>query len=156
VNFDGRISFLEYLLYQYREFCNPADFCDRAMRAWGEDEHPEIVKARNALEEVNEAIRAYEREKARLIAESQREGVRGLTAKHTLAQLAASPLAEKLNMALIKAEAAVRKAVKLFGNGITGGEASTSGRPTQGTMFWMSADLEVKKSLYGRRASRFN
>jgi hypothetical protein len=33
VNFDGRISFLEYLLYQYREFCNPGDFCERSMKA---------------------------------------------------------------------------------------------------------------------------
>jgi len=157
VNFDGRISFLEYLLYQYREFCNPADFCERAMRTFGEDEHPEIRKARMALEEVNEAIRAYEREKARLESESKQPGVRGLTAKHTLAQLAASPLAEKLNHALIKAEAAVRKAVKLFGNGFVGGEQSEgSGKPTAGTMFWMSADLEVKQHLYGRRASRFN
>jgi len=110
-----------------------------------------------ALEEVNEAIRAYEREKVRLEMEAKKDGVRGLTAKHTLAQLAASPLAEKLNTALIKAEAAVRKAVKLFGNGFSGGEASaSSGKPSQGTMFWMSADLEVKKHLYGRRASRFN
>ena len=126
------------------------------MRTYGEDEHPEIRKARMALDEVNEAIRAYEREKSRLEAESKQPGVRGLTAKHTLAQLAASPLAEKLNTALIKAEAAVRKAVKLFGNGMVAGEQSgSSGKPTQGTMFWLSADLEVKKQLYGRRASRF-
>jgi hypothetical protein len=158
VNFDGRISFLEYLLYQYREFCNPADFCERSMKTFGEAEHEEIIKARSALEDVNAAIRAYEREKARLLAESEQPGVRGLTAKHTLAQLAASPLAERLNTALIKAEAAVRAAVRKFGNGMTGGEASgsSSGRPTQGTMFWMTADLEVKKSLYGRRASKFN
>ena len=31
VNFDGRVSFLEYLLYQYRDFANPADFCQRSM-----------------------------------------------------------------------------------------------------------------------------
>jgi hypothetical protein len=155
VNFDGRISFLEYLLYQYREFCNPADFCERSMRTFDEAEHPEIRKARQALDDVNEAIRAYEREKARLMAESQQAGVRGLTAKHTLAQLAASPLAENLNTLLIKAEAAVRKAVKLFGNGYVAGSEATSSKPTQGTMFWMSADLEVKKNLYGRRASRF-
>ena len=29
VNFDGRISFLEYLLYQYQEFANPSDFVTR-------------------------------------------------------------------------------------------------------------------------------
>jgi hypothetical protein len=63
VNFDGRISFLEYLLYQYKDVANPADFCHRSM---GHDEHPEIKKARLALEEVNKRIRAYEEEKARL------------------------------------------------------------------------------------------
>ena len=31
VNFDGRISFLEYLLYQYRAYANPADFAMRSM-----------------------------------------------------------------------------------------------------------------------------
>jgi hypothetical protein len=31
VNFDGRISFLEYLLYQYKAVANPADFCMRSM-----------------------------------------------------------------------------------------------------------------------------
>lgn len=31
VNFDGRISFLEYLLYQYKDVANPADFCHRSM-----------------------------------------------------------------------------------------------------------------------------
>lgn len=31
VNFDGRISFLEYLLYQYKDVANPADFCFRSM-----------------------------------------------------------------------------------------------------------------------------
>jgi hypothetical protein len=31
VNFDGRVSMLEYLLYQYQAFANPADFCSRSM-----------------------------------------------------------------------------------------------------------------------------
>jgi len=153
VNFDGRISFLEYLLYQYREFCNPADFCERSMRTFEEGEHPEITKARLALEEVNAAIRAYEKEKNRLQEESKLPGVRGLTAKHTFAQLAASPLAEKLNTSLIKAEAAVRRATRLFGDAssLTPAEISAL-RPTQGTVFWMNADLDVKKKLYGRKA----
>jgi len=79
VNFDGRISFLEYLLYQYKDVANPADFCTRSM---GHDEHPEIRKARLALEEVNKRIRAYEEEKARLTAESQGEGVKALGEEH--------------------------------------------------------------------------
>ncbi|KAH9262843.1 hypothetical protein BASA82_000135 [Batrachochytrium salamandrivorans] len=150
VDFDGRISFLEYLLYQYRDFCNPADFCERSMRQEGE--HPEVTKARLLLEDVNAAIRAYEKEKIRLETDAQLPGVRGLTATHTLAQLSASPLAEKLSTALIKAEAAVRKATKLFGAGAAQtGENSSSSQT--GAVFWMSADLEVKKNLYGRRAA---
>jgi len=74
VNFDGRIAFLEYLLHQYRDVANPADFCHRSMS--GPDEHPEIRKARLALEEVNKRIRAYEAEKARLEAESKEPGVK--------------------------------------------------------------------------------
>jgi len=31
VNFDGKVSMIEYLLYQYRAFANPADFVTRAM-----------------------------------------------------------------------------------------------------------------------------
>merc|ERR1712232_551166 len=115
VNFDGRVSFLEYLLYQYRDVANPADFCVRSMS--GGDEHPEIRKARLALEEVNKRIRAFEAEKARLEAEAQKPGVKGLKAKNELAQLDSSPLWEQLNAALITAEAAVRIATKKFGGG---------------------------------------
>jgi len=78
VNFDGRLSFLEYLLYQYKDIANPSDFCTRSM---GKDEHPEIKKARLALEEVSKRIRAYEEEKARLSSESQGSGVKALGAK---------------------------------------------------------------------------
>lgn len=157
VNFDGRISFLEYLLYQYREFCNPADFCERSMKTADVGEHPEIAKAREALDEVTKAIRAYEQEKSRLQAESAQPGVRGLGAKHTLAQLAASPLAEKLNMALIRAEYQVRKAMKLFGPESANAQSGVDGdgKPTGGTMYWLASDLESKKALYGRRASSF-
>lgn len=148
VNFDGRVSMLEYLLYQYKDFCNPADFCKKSMAGPGEAE--EIKKARLALDEVNKRIQAYEAEKTRLEEESRLPGVKGLKAKNLLAQLSSSPLAEELNMALIKAEAAVRKAVKLFGGSSGGGEGGSAG-PTQGAMWWMSKDLEVKKAKYGRK-----
>jgi len=146
VNFDGRISFLEYLLYQYREYANPADFVKRSM-AQGQ-EHPEVTKARRALEDVNKAIREYEKEKSRLVAESQLPGVKGLGAKAQLAILNASPLAEKLNEALISAEAAVRIATKKYSGevgagGITGGDSA-------GAIWWMNRDLADKKSRYGR------
>jgi|Transcript_27378 hypothetical protein len=150
VNFDGRISFLEYLLYQYRAFANPADFATRSMKA--PDEHPEIKKARLALEEVNARIRAYEEEKCRLEEESKLPGVKGLKAKNMLAQLDASPLMEELNKALITAEAALRRVNKMFGKGGShaGGDSESAGR-SDGAMWWMNKDLEVKKARYGRK-----
>jgi len=144
VNFDGRISFLEYLLYQYQEVANPGDFCKRSM---GHDEHPEIRKARLALEEVNKSIRAYEEEKARLTAESQGSGVKALGAKNMLAQIDAGPLKETLNKALITAEAAVRIASKKFGG--QGGGNGEGGGSSLGAIWWMNRDLEEKQKKYG-------
>lgn len=152
VNFDGRISFLEYLLYQYREYANPADFCERQLSNTVPD-HPDIIKARTALDDVTKAIRAYEQEKARLEEESAKPGVRGLTARHSLAQLAASPLAEKLNKALITAEAAVRMVTRRIQKEMESGEG---GSKQSGSAFWMNRELEEKQKLYGRRASKFN
>jgi len=142
VNFDGRISCLEYLLYQYKDVANPADFCSRSM---GHDEHPEIRKARLALEEVNKRIRAYEEEKARLTAESQGEGVKALGAKNMLAQIDAGPLKAELNKALITAEAAVRIASKKYGGQSGGG----SGASSEGAIWWMNRELADKQKRYG-------
>merc|ERR1711934_2891 len=147
VNFDGRASFLEYLLYQYKDVANPADFCNRSM---GHDEHPEIRKARLALEEVSRRIRAFEEEKARLEKESKEPGVKGLRAKNMLAQLENNPLKEELNKALITAEAAVRIATRKFGRGGTGGADGARSNPTEGAIWWMNKDLEVKKQRYGK------
>lgn len=149
VNFDGRVGFLEYLLYQYRDVANPADFCQRSMS--GPDEHPEIRKARLALEEVNKRIRAYEEEKQRLEAEAQLPGVKGLRAKNMLAQLDSSPLAEELNKALITAEAAVRIACRKFGGVAAPANADGSvGMSNEGALFWLQADLAAKKARYGK------
>jgi len=144
VNFDGRISFLEYLLYQYKDVANPADFCKRSMSA--PDEHPEIRKARLALEEVNKRIRAYEEEKARLEGEAAGTGVKSLAAKNTLAQIESSPLKEELNKALITAEAAVRIATRKFG-GQSGAHGTDAGS-SDGALWWMNRDLEEKQRKY--------
>jgi len=141
VNFDGRLSFLEYLLYQYKDLCNPAEFCKRSM---GHDEHPEIKKARLALEDVNKRIRAYEEEKARLTAESQGSGVKALGAKNMLAQIDAGPLKAELNKSLITAEAAVRIASKKYG-----GTTSSDGSSSEGAVWWMNRELEEKQTKYG-------
>ncbi len=149
-NFDGRISMIEYLLYQYQDFANPQEFTFRAMKASTIEEHPEIVKARKALFEVNEAMRAYETEKHRLTELSKLSGVKGLSATHSLAILESSPLRETLNQKLISAEAAVRIAARKFGGDMS--EVSESGvirKPTQGSIFWINRDLEQKKKLYG-------
>eukprot|EP01130_Rhizamoeba_saxonica_P000553 TRINITY_DN10522_c0_g1_i1.p1 TRINITY_DN10522_c0_g1~~TRINITY_DN10522_c0_g1_i1.p1 ORF type:complete len:281 (-),score=82.90 TRINITY_DN10522_c0_g1_i1:55-876(-) len=146
VNFDNRVSMLEYLLYQYREFANPADFCVRSMS--NAEEHPEIRKARLALQDVNDRIRAYEAEKARLTEASQKPGVAGLRAKNELAQLDSSPLWEELNRALITAEAAVRIATRKFG-GVSAGDGE-SHSAADGAIWWMNKDLEEKKKHYGR------
>jgi len=148
VNFNGRISFLEYLLYQYKAVANPADFCKRSM---GTDEHPEIRAARLALEEVNRRIREYEAERHRLTEEAKQPGVRGLKATNELAQLDAGPLAEALNKALITAEAAVRIAVRKYGGSGGGGGGGGDAGPSQGALWWMSRDLEEKKRRYGRK-----
>ena len=117
-------------------------------------EHPEIAKARQALEDVNAAIRAYETEKARLEKESKEPGVKGLGAKHQLSCLNASPVAEKLNTALIKAEAAVRIATRKFGASgsvFSMDPADREAKATDGALWWMSRDLEEKKARYGRK-----
>ncbi len=153
VDFDGRISFLEYLLYQYREYANPADFCVRMMA--GPDEHPDITKARLALEEVNKSVKAYEAEKARLTELSETGGVKGMRAKNELAQLLAGPLWEKINKDLITAEAAVRIAVKKFGGGASGGGgtvvAGAKASLTDGAIWWMQRELQEKQERYGGR-----
>jgi len=154
VNFDGKITMLEYLLYQYQGVASPADFCVRSM-SQGE-EHPEVRKARLALEEVNKRIRAYEAEKARLEAEAAGTGVKALKAKNMLAQLDSSPLKEDLNVALIKAEAAVRMAVKKFGGSVAPPANSGSTTPRQvsdsaGAAWWMNRDLEEKQKRYGKK-----
>lgn len=151
VNFDGRVSMLEYLLYQYQAFANPADFARRAMGS--PDEHPEVRKARLALEEVNRKIRAYEAERHRLTEGAKLPGVKGLQAKHQLSILDEGPIKVELNEALIHAEAAVRAATKKYGGsaaGAGGANGDDGGARTEGSLWWMNRDLEEKKRRYGR------
>lgn len=153
VNFDGKITMIEFLLYQYRsvEGIDPAQFIKRSQKA--PDEHPEITAARLALEEVTRRIKAYEAEKARLEDLSENgSGIKSLKAKNELAQLEAGPLKEALNEALIRAEAKVRKVVKMFGAGGSGGGADgEDAAPSQGSAWWMEYDLEQKQKKYGKR-----
>jgi len=146
VNFDGRVSFLEYLLYQYN--ASPKDLMDRSS---GRELPEEVLAAMRALEEVNKRVNAYETEKARLTEGSELPGIKGLKAKNELAQLKSSPLWESINKALITAEAAVRMASRKYGVGK--GEAGEGGAVrTNGTMWWLERELITKKEKYGPKA----
>lgn len=143
VNFDGRISFLEYLLYQYN--LSPTDFVSRSNTTHEVNEA--LERAKLALEEVNARILAYETEKARLEELAAGTGVKALGAKNLLAQLHASPLADELRKALITAEAAVRIAAR---TGKTTTAAGGSASKTDGSIWWLQRDLKAKKEKYGK------
>lgn len=147
VNFDGKVSFLEYLLYQFD--ASPKTLMERSK---GGELPEEVVAAMRALEEVNKRVNAYETEKRRLEDESEGgNGIKALKAKNELAQLKNSPLWSEINKALITAEAAVRLASKKYGIGVPSGlPGGASGPRTNGTMWWLQRELEQKKKLYGK------
>lgn len=153
VNFDGRVSLLEYLCYQFG--ASPKMLMERSMAAG--DLPEEVLKALAALEEVNKRIRLYEAEKQRLTDESALPGIKGLKAKNELAQLNAGVLWENLNVALITAEAAVRIAKRKYGvaadaqAGQGGAAAGAQNIRTNGTLWWLDRELKTKQELYGPR-----
>jgi hypothetical protein len=135
VNFDGRVSFLEYLLYQYK--ASPKDLMDR-QTVQSSTIPPEVLAAIAALAEVNKRVKEYETEKARLedIAEHG-SGIKSPKAKNELAQLVSGPLWEQINKALITAEAALRMAQKKYGSGSGNADASAGAPRVSGTMWWL-------------------
>jgi len=149
VNFDGRVSFLEYLLYQYG--ASPKSLIERSLG--GGDMPEELRQALLALQEVQKRVNEYEAEKARLEEESKAnggQGVKALSAKNLLAQLNSSPLWEAINKALITAEAKVRIAQRKYG---VGGTAVADGPiRNNGTLWWMDRELQEKKERYGKKA----
>jgi len=148
VNFDGKMSLLEFLLYQYN--ASPKTLMERSMG--NEELPPEVVEAMKALEEVNKRVNAYEAEKKRLEDDSESgSGTKALKAKNELAQLKVSPLWEAINKALITAEAAVRIASKKCGVTAPSGKVSGANAVrTNGTMWWLSRELQAKKAKYGK------
>lgn len=151
VNFDGRVSFLEYLLYQYK--ASPKDLMDR-QTPQSSAIPPEVAAAIAALAEVNRRVKEYEAEKARLeeIAATG-SGIKSPKAKNELAQLVSGPLWEQINKALITAEAAVRIAQRKYGGGGMAGTEQGAGAPRiSGTMWWLDRELKTKKERYGPRA----
>jgi hypothetical protein len=156
-NGNGKISFLEYLIYQYE--CDVKDLMSRVMAAPVVDEDEAIRLARLALEEVQRAIKAYESEKQRLTDQSNDnggKGIKALKAKNMLAQLDSSPIFEHLNTSLIKAEAALRRVTReaaARGGRVGGGEqkaGEAAPMRTDGTMWWMQRAIREAKEKYGR------
>jgi len=146
VNFDGRVSFLEYLLYQFN--ASPKDLMDRQTPS---GLPAEVLAAMAALAEVNKRVQAYEAEKARLeeIAATG-TGIKSPKAKNELAQLVSGPLWEQINKALITAEAALRLAQRKYGGAGSVGTEGGNVR-TNGTMWWLDRELKAKKEKYGPR-----
>jgi len=151
VNFDGRISLLEYLLYQYK--ASPKELM---LRQSGGSLPEEVLAAIRALEEVNKQIRAYESEKFRLEELSKTnngQGIQALRAINELAQLNSSPLWEKLNKAFITADAAVRIVSRRYGVNANGTlNTSNSSVCTAGTVWWLERELKEKKAKYAKKA----
>jgi hypothetical protein len=157
VNFDGRVGFLEYLLYQFK--ASPKTLMERSTRSQ-EEGNPELDAARAALAEVNKRIKAYEAEKHRLqTIIDTKTGTKQLGAINLMAQVESGPLAEQLRAALITAEAKVRIVARKTKTKLTGGLAGAGGdgeggQPrTDGTIWWMQREIAEKKKLYGPRGN---
>eukprot|EP01088_Endostelium_zonatum_P016844 TRINITY_DN4715_c0_g1_i1.p1 TRINITY_DN4715_c0_g1~~TRINITY_DN4715_c0_g1_i1.p1 ORF type:complete len:227 (-),score=59.88 TRINITY_DN4715_c0_g1_i1:52-732(-) len=120
-----RMSLIEYLVVKYKQ-----DVKTLLARPQGTNE--DLIKAQQALENVQKEIDKIENQKKTLEAASQGTGVKANSAKNELAQLLTKDNTD-LNRALLTAEAAVRKAQK------RGGDA-------QGSLWWIDRELtEMKK-----------
>jgi len=151
INFDGNVSFIEYLLYQYQEFAKPSDFIQRSQKLGKENKY--IKEARLALEAVHKAIKAYEKKKKALEELAKKPGVKGLGAKNQIAQLENSPIKETLNKALITAEAALRLVKRKYKEHGKGGSTpgGTELSAANGALFWMDADCKKGQKKYGKK-----
>jgi len=117
-----RMSTIEYLLWKYKQTVK-----ELLSRPQGTSE--DLIKAQQALDDVNNEIAKIEATKADLESKAGGSGVKAMQAKNELEQLLTKDNTA-LNKALLTAEAAVRKAQKL------GGAA-------QGSLWWL--DREAKK-----------
>jgi hypothetical protein len=149
VNFDGRVSMLEYLLYQYG--ASPKSLIERSA---GGDLPEELRAALAALADVQKRVNEYEAEKYRLTQESEAnegKGVKALGAKNMLAQLNSSPLWENINKALIIAEAKVRICQRKYGVGGTAVNSDSGPMRNNGTLWWLDRELKEKQEKYGQK-----
>jgi hypothetical protein len=147
VNFNGRISFIEYLLYQYK--VSPKDLMERSKPQAG-PVNQALINAKKALDDVNKKIKEYETKRQELLTLADGSGVKSLRAKNELAQLDSSPLAETLRRLLITAEAAVRIAAKQGGSYIGDDNSEAVAPPrTDGEIWWMKKSIAAAKAKYG-------
>jgi len=150
-NNDGRLSFLEYLLYTYMDIdgVNPGNFVKKHRQL--QNVHQDVQAAQDALNAVLKQIRNYEGKKKTLTdkVDKAKSSVKAGIARGELNQLINSPLAEELNRLLILAEAAVRKAKKKHA-GAKGGmtEGGTNVGDSSGALFWIDSVFEATKSKY--------
>ena len=147
INFDNRISFLEYVLYQYRGDCDPNEFSERAAKTLDTDNNPELRDARLALSELNQEVMQFEKKKRDLTAEirkaqDEEKKAREKQKKFELKELRAKFREQGFNAALLKAQAVVRKFSR---------QAASAPKGTQpaGTAWWLDRELQEKKKLYG-------
>ena len=153
LNFDGHLSFLEYLIEQYADLEDPEDFLKRN-RKFGGERSKEMIKAEDDLEAVMKRIREYEERKAALeekvrLAEESGSNVKLRMAERELAGLILSSLGNELRVALLQAEASVRVAAKRMRREAQKKQGTDTPLPA-GSLFWMQREVETNKKLYGK------
>lgn len=137
VNLDGRIAFLEYLVFQYAGTSSPTDFCRRVR---GEVlEGTSLRKYRLAVEDVVEQANEYEAEKARLTEMAAGTGFAAERARRQLAELDDGPFMRAITRALATADGARTVA-----------EAELRGGDREGSLFWLGRWLDELHVRYGR------
>lgn len=131
INHDNMMSLLEYLLFRFDQKVEILLSRPQAAAGVGNapDSDPALQKAWQALAEVKKEIKKIEETKTRLEKIAAEGGVKGNTAKQELFALMNNDPTE-LNAALLKAEAAFRKA---------------GGMIAPGLKWWMSRELEEAK-----------
>jgi stage V sporulation protein SpoVS len=132
VNNDGRMSFIEFLLYDNKQTVEELLKREQATT-------PEFEAAKEAYAAVMAAIAGLEKQKADLQAEAEGTGVKANAAKAQLAQLLAADNLE-LNRLVTNAEEGLKKAKKTVG-------------AAPGGVWWFNRQLEeAKKYKPGKKA----
>jgi len=124
VNNDNRMSFIEFLLYDYKQTVDELLKREQATT-------PEFEAAKEAYAAVMAAIAVLEKQKADLQAESEGTGVKANAAKAQLAQLLAADNLE-INRLVTNAEEGLKKAKKTVG-------------AAPGGVWWYNRQLEEAK-----------